>query len=1352
MLKGPVGQALALIGALCFLSASPMHSAAVSGAVLDAGARPLPDVEAALLPLLTSFEAGRLRLRGQAEPMPIALAHTDASGRFRLAAPAGIFRVVVRSPGHLPMQYAPLALVEDEELPEVALQPAAQTAVRVLDARGQPIAGAWVLATRSAEPRSARGSLAGWREDLRLLLSGDNGEIDLPRAAGEELDLTVFAPGRGENQIASFEGQAISVQQLSGPPRRIRVMGSDRKPLGGILIATGERLWPLGLTGEDGSLDVALPSGPVRLGLLADDGRRQSFELANPPPEGGDILILAEARRVRGRVIREADQRPLGEALVWASHEPARFVHSDAQGNYELVSPAGGFQLQALAAGFLPRRARLEAGRLSGGRFPTLALVRSASLAGRVVDADGSPLESARLFAFAEPQADSPPGNAAVLQRASSDAQGWFRLRSLRQGLPYRVVAARAGFFSSSMRSIASAPGSEGAALRLVLTRSRAGQGWVEDEDGVVVPGAEVEVAPASRELASALRALMPGSKAITTDAKGQFWIAGLPAAQLDLTVRKPGFAPAYRRGISVAGEQGPANLGTVVLSPGSRIAGQIVDMKGRPIAGATVYRLKELRPGAALEPALRQRVADAVSRADGQFELRDLEQGTPVQIAAEAEGFMPAAVRGVRPPAERVSLRLEAGTDLRGRLVDAAGEPVPGGLVELSSALQVAHAQAEGTRSVGPLTVRAATSDRQGRFELHNVPARNAKLAVTASGFEPVEELPVELPQPAGEPELVVVLKPGATIEGTVRRASGEPVSGARVRASGVGAATDDDGAYALAGLAPGPTVVEVVHPHFPRTRKQILVDSPLTRLDFELADGISVSGRVVDTRGERIAGALVQLAARSNGNQLDYRALSQSDGLFQFSQVAPASYRLRAQDSAHAPVETEAAVEVAGEPIAGLEVVMLDEAVIRGHVLGLDASELAEVTVQALSNGGVAAPARLDSGGQYEIRALPGGDWRVRATLRSDERQVEAFVSLAPGQQVERDLEFGGRSALRGVVIFDGEPLAEATVSLRAHLHALARSMTTDWQGGFRFEELEADTYWLGVDHVVLQLVHNETVEVTGDREIVVTLSAASITGSVADGISGQPVGGAVLELRPVPGSAAEFLMTGASRADGTFRLSRVPAGSYRLLFRAAGYSSSTLDLSINSQEERTGLDVELEPATGLRLVVHLADGRDPPTIHLAALAADGHPGLAETRTREPDGSFLLSSLAAGSWTLLVGADGGALSVINVSVPGEAVAVTLPPAGKLSVSVLGLAATNLLATMRLFDMQGQLLRTLGMGGQVEESWALIGGRGVIANVPAGTWHLLVEAPDGRTWEVAVTHPGIGDLAVVVE
>lgn len=1315
----------------------------LTGAVLDMAEAPLPGAQVELLPVPGNLESGRLRLEGRDLTTPAATARGDASGRFTLeASRAGVWKVVVKAPGTVPLQYGPFLLLENEELPPVRLPRDTALRVRVITESGSPAAGAWVL----AEPAERSRRSVGWRPEFRVGRTAADGSLTLPRSSGEQLRVSVFPSGQSMN-VESSRSEAEIRLRPAAPAVMLQVLAPDATPVEGVLVRMGDQAWPAGLTAADGT--VSLPGGVTSLRLVAPDGRQQVAGL----PESRK-LILAPAVQVAGRVLDAATGRGLPDAALWLDADPAIVLRTDRNGRYSLTASAGSgaVALEARAPGFLPKRLTVSRAEVARGRAPSLSLDRAAAIRGTVAGPDGRPLAGASVVAVPAsrlgPRTFSPLDP--IADRAATGPDGGFELRQLQTGNEYEVRVAKRGFLPAAHMAVApSAP------LRMRMPAACGVHGMVRDAEGQAVAGARVLLRPARRPgrgapTGEAPRPSVsdPDVSAVESGATGWFSIPESPAVEVDLDVIKAGYAPARRRGIRLACG-GSFDLGAVVLQPGARLAGRVVDPRGRPVAGAGIFLAERLPSRRSWEQALRGE-PDAESGRDGSFSVDDLARGTPLHLLVKADGYIAAAVQGVRPPvAAPLVVRLEPAAMLRGRLLDEAGGPVSGARVQLTWQAVLAGDPRE--RPVGEAIERSAVSNAEGRFEIVEVPAGEVSLDVRAQGFVPVEGFEAAVPAPDPDRELVLRLRRGARLEGRVTTAAAAPVAGVRISAGGHSASTDAEGVYAIDGIAPGPQEVRVFHPHYRRRARTLRIEEGTNRFDVELEEGFRVSGRVVDPDGRPVAGAQVRLATVSRAELREHEARTGADGGFVLSPVAAGRYGLEAAASGFAAAKRPEPVAVVDAPVEGIEVVLRRGASVAGRVLGLAAEELAAVAVTAHGEAGEKKAAALDSEGRYEVRDLPPGDWLLRASLWQSQRQVEVRVPIAPEErELVRDLEFSPRVTLSGRVLFEEEPVAGSRVSVRGERFAVERSVATSFDGGFVLQDLEPDRYWLGVNDPQRLLAHNDTLEVYEDREVTVRIEAATIAGRVEEAGSGEAIPDATLTLRPTAGT--DFLITDGSLADGSFRILHIPPGSYRLAARANGYAPAESEIRLAAGEEATGLDIELSPTEGLEIQVRLASGKVPPLVHVQARSPLEAPVLAASYPPGASGGIELASLPAGTWQLAVGAPGGAMVTETVTVPGEPRQIVLPGAGSLHVRVPELASQNLLATLSLLGENQQPFEALGFGGSVERSWTMRGGKATVEGLPAGRWLVVAEAANGRVWQGTVVTPGAGEVALSLE
>lgn len=1349
----------ALVASLFTLGLSSAVLAAplpIRGTVRKAGGAPLAGARVELSPVLANHAWNGLLLRGELRPPVAAAAETDAEGRFSLAAPAeGIWRVEARATGFVPMRWFPMPVTGEVELPPVELVEDAGLQAEIVEPSGAAASGAIVVAETASKELWSTLASPGWSVASRNGVTDARGRVTLPRAAGEALQLTVLRPGSLVAVRGRAEAQARLVLAAAGPSRTLAAKEPGGAPLPGLVVVAGEPAWPLGRTDEQGLLSFFDGNpGPVPLYLFAEDGRRWRADLP-PRPEGGGpaLLVLRPPAWVSGRVIDAAGRRPMAGARVWPGHDPGASVVTGADGRYRLAAPPEErFWIQAEAAGCLPDTAWVTRPAAAAGQAPTLALTTAAAAAGQVLDRTGRPVPGAEVAAFETPPERHGFRLDKADARAVTDAEGRFSLAGLPPEAAVEVTVERRGFLPARealarVRSASARPG-----LRIVLERSRPGNGRVVDAGDRPLSGVEVRISPSGgRERA--------GPPAVT-DGQGLFRFEELPARELDLEARKQGFSPRIVRRLPVPpaspgdGKEGPADLGTLVLHPGATARGRVTDTAGRPLAGAEIWMMEEEGgPPPAAAQIARGKPAATAGR-DGRFAVADLEAGRRIHLAAGRTGYVAAAVRGIEVPTrEPVVLVLEEAARVSGEVVTEGGEPVAGAAVHLGG-----RALPAGTAGIpmrpAELARRAAT-DAAGRFVLEDVASGEAELRAEAEGFQPSAAVPVQIVPGQTVDGVRIVLAPGAVLAGTVSLRSGGPAAGARVTAGPVSALADADGLYRLAGIPPGPRQVEVRHPGSNRLVRQVEIAPGTNAADFVLDGGQPVAGRVTDEDGDAIEGARVEIRLQDPWDPHAYTAASDADGGFLFSAVATGLYDLRAGSPGYAESKSAEALRVEARPVEGVQVVLRRGVTVSGRLLGLSFEELAAAEVVAEEPHGGSRAGPVDYQGRYEISDLAPGDWLVRGSVRGRHREAEARVTLAPGaREVERDLRFGGGLALTGSVSYGGAPLPEARVSAHGLEAALVRSAMTDHQGSFRLEGLEPGRYRLSIASVREMLNYNEVVEVLADREVAIDIPTAQISGSVISEATSQPVPGAVVYLQQLVGDDAD---QGASVVNviadgaGRFLAARVLAGRHRLLVREAGYAPAEQVVEVQAGASLDGVEVRLTPAGGLEAVVRLASGRVPSALAVAAFDGTGRLVMAEGQTPDAAGRARFATVPPGTREVLVTGTGGVGVRVPVQVPGPPVEVVLPDAGRMRVRVPALVEANAVATLVLLAPDGRPFEALNPFGQLQREWLLTGGSGVVEGVPPAVWRAQVTAPDGQVWqgEAAVAPGGESELVL---
>jgi protocatechuate 3,4-dioxygenase beta subunit len=680
-----------------------------------------------------------------------------------------------------------------------------------------------------------------------------------------------LTPGRYRVRVTGNGLLAAELRMVEVPADDLRIVVARRVAIEGIVSDGGKPVANANVgvradaiggtlevkTGRDGRFAVPdLPEGRYQVfawqGPLAARAVRVSRLGAGPftPVE----LRLEAATIVVGRVIERGEGPGLVAAIELRpldDDQVPRYARSGADGAFRIEGvPNGRWIADAFAPGYLsPGGVELDAGQ----GVPELALVRGGTIEGRVLDADGRPIEGATVRALTI-------GTSPVEHSAEVD-QDHLRRFSGRTSAP---APASTSPFSADPQFVPRGelgvllgpippippPGAVAARPAAIIDPRVAGAGLLGEP-----PPLDVDPATAS---------------IWTTGRDGRYRIRGLARDKLHVLAVAPGFAEGRSRQVTVA--PGEVETGVDVrLGAGTFVFGKVSDARGVPIAGAQVTAQPEV--GLPLT---------AFADGDGMYRLGPL--AGKVELVGSAYGHVEThrtvelvPAKGRTASEQRVDIVLDvADAILAGTLDDAAGAAVAGATIEIASGT------GEGRRGI---------TSADGTFSIDNLPRGRVRVRVTHPEYPPAE-LDAVASSTGERARLRLAL--GGQAEGVLLdAASGEPIAGMTIDARGPGGAraeatTDAKGMWQLGPLRPGTWhVVAKLPGYLPATRE---LDVPVSRapgatsvrdVRIELPRGALVGGTVRDRRGQRVAGAHVTVR-RADGNGEPVEADTDAQGEF--------------------------------------------------------------------------------------------------------------------------------------------------------------------------------------------------------------------------------------------------------------------------------------------------------------------------------------------------------------------------------------------------------------------------------------------------------------------------------------
>jgi hypothetical protein len=289
------------------------------------------------------------------------------------------------------------------------------------------------------------------------------------------------------------------------------------------------------------------------------------------------------------------------------------------------------------------------------------------------------------------------------------------------------------------------------------------------------------------------------------------------------------------------------------------------------------------------------RRRALANAEADGTFAIDALPAGAyelrfvpPPDASGATDAVSATWVHDVRAPASDLLVVLIRGAAVRGRLVDEQGRPVTGkkGFVYVREA---------GSTWGGPDSLYA-TLDGEGGFA--TPPMRTGRLfALLVRGFPGFAEAHVD--DVAAGAETVVRLTPAGQISGRVLAPDGKPIgTGVRVAAWATTAAagspgavayayTDADGRFVVDGLTAASYTLSAGGGSSQHAAGEVRAGVPYgtSGLELTVAEGVTISGRLVDPRGEPVQALTLQawgLGGVANPTNFSTTRVDDRNGLF--------------------------------------------------------------------------------------------------------------------------------------------------------------------------------------------------------------------------------------------------------------------------------------------------------------------------------------------------------------------------------------------------------------------------------------------------------------------------------------
>lgn len=1167
--------------------------------------------------------------------------------------------------------------------------------------------------------------------------------------SGREIIVRVIGPG-GEPVDARIRAAREVPPDGSNPFRR-RPLDDGPWTTADVLGVTGpdsEVRWTIG--SEDDWFVEAHVDGYPPLRQPVGSAKRQVELRMKPGVERRIEVVDSRGRPIAGAVITFEDGL-LPAAETDGKGRATLMVDGSGDVSLDVLGPAGHRGSHVLG--------KLEAAD-ADPQAEVIELEEPITVSGRVID------ETTRL----------PIANALVWTQSAttgrSDGGGGYVLSGPRDDL--RAISAAAAGFSTGIgmvgdyRGTVAAPGesvADGPTISLVPVAGL--QGVVVDPNGDPLRSVEI-TCEAKRDRNRRRLSFRPssiGSQSGRTAAGGRFRITGLPLENgYLLRFSKDGFAPAKLEIDDLESQEDRGSL-RVVMQPGRRGVGWVVDDQDTPVAGAEV-RLTEAAAAAGrrrfFDPGTDRQRPDSVTGAEGRFEIADMAPGR-YDLEAEAPGFATATVPGIEIPdgageLDLGTLVLIPGATIEGRVVDDRGQPIAGADIRIS---QPSRMPSSILRQMAAGTPADAVSEADGRFRVTDQqPGGRVDLSAEKEGFVTASVAGVEAP--TREP-LEIELRTASKVLGRVIDVNAQPVAGATVEVhperqggSGMGRGmtgwrretTAKDGTFEISDVEPGRVTVAVSAAGFRRQELaglEVPATEPLRDLELVLVPGAEVRGTVTEADGSPAAGVFVSVTDPGSTGLGRGGTVTDADGKFVVSGAAAGLRKVLAMDRASRRTSKNVEIEIG---INAVDLVFAGGVEVSGQVLDDAGAAVAGalVTLRQSRIAGVPRFGRLQASsgadGSFAVADVQPGSYELSAVLEGyAPAELDDPIEVGANPLAGLVLRLGTGATLSGRVLgLEYDDLVR--VEIRAMVSGGA-SARPDFEGRYRIPNLPAGELTVQAEIPGSgRQVRAKTTIPEGAPEAVLDLefgNGFTLTGIVLHGE--RPVGGATLWLSGI--NVPHSSDTTVSQ-DGTFRVEGLIEGSYRL-------SVTDWESGLRHGEEieiTADADVRIEISTA-HIAGRVRDAIDFTPIEAASVTATlidaaGGPGTRSPRGNvarsDARGYFSLGEVAEGTWKISAVKSGYGTAEQTVVVRAGSSVEDLD----LAMSATeGLAFEIVMASGRTPSaVQAAFLDGTGnqvAGGTFETSAGAVR----ITTVPAGSWEMVLAVEDGALLSLPVAVPG---------
>ncbi|GAB1765757.1 carboxypeptidase regulatory-like domain-containing protein [Priestia megaterium] len=1014
----------------------------------------------------------------------------------------------------------------------------------------------------------------------------------------------------------TIQGQAVT-SETGQPIPNVSVVIRALTPAGPIIATT--------VTDSNGFYEVTgIASGTYT--VVFSGAPLFGSDISSVQLDAGEIEIVNASlpsfiSTVRGRVVDE-EGNVLVNALVQLFNTQSgliRRVQTDNDGNYFIRGfTAGSYTITANQQNFQAALTRFEAAPNEVATINFTLLADPGIISGTIRDVvTNQPVPGAVVNLF-------PNQSLSPIAFAVTDQLGNYQFPGLQPG-SYVVVGSEFNYASASAGSTVTS--NKVTIANLFLQPNFASiSGTVSTLESLPINNATVRILNQNQVIIG---------YGITNE-NGFYAIGNIPVGTFTVIASAPGFQSVLSDLTLAQGDQ-RRNVDFVLQPNPGILTGTVTNQNSEPITGAFV--------NVRLLGATGIIIASTVTDSNGRYVITDLPPGS-YTVSASASGFETKAVGAViETNATEIADIMLTGVfgSINGIVLNNLAQPIVGSSISLS------------LFDANNLLIFTTTGHSDGTFSFPNLEPGNYFITASASGF--ITEV-IGARVTANEATFArILLQPSpATVTGqVVTLGGGQAIQGAIVSATTLEGqvlavtATDVNGRFTITNLPPGSIIITATAVSFGVDSKTVLLQTnstTSTTLFLSLAPGF-LTGIVTSEAGNPIPNTIVQLFDFTNG--LVATAVTDTLGQYTIQGLNPGNYRVVFNSDSFERLSAGATINSGETTTLNVKLSSLF-ATITGSVLNAQTKspiQGAAVTIRYQSSSGpIFATVFTDTSGQFIISGIPDGTFSIIATAA--EFGSQGLTAFAVGGQTFtfNFLLLPQVGIIRGTVTdsSSGASLPNTRIRVINASGVVVTTTQTDVNGNYLLPNLAPGTYQVVASNVNYQAAAQTVALTTNEvKEVNFTLNGnpARLIGRVVDQETQLPITGALIEVFNEADVSVGF---GLTDENGRYVIEGLPQGAFSVRSSASSYISETVQTQLIPNEvlELNFVLTKTAAFTGAIIGQVVDNSTSIPVANARVKLLDNQEQLIASTTTNEAGQYFFVSLKAGTYTVVVDADG--------------------------------------------------------------------------------------------------------------